>query len=112
MMRRLVLMLMVAVLAIGCDQMTAPESETEPYIRGTVTQTDGPSGAVLVQATDPAARVDVAWVRVDERTGVERQNGVLRAAALAPGQRISVWTTGVELRSLPVQVFAERIVIE
>lgn len=110
MVRRLVLMLLAVVLAAGCGQSTAPE--TDAYIRGVVTRTDGPSGAVLVQATDPAARVESAWVRVDERTRVERKNGVLRAEGLALGEIVSVWTTGVEMRSLPVQVLAARIVIE
>ncbi len=110
MVRRLVLMLMAVVLAAGCGQSTAPE--TDAYIRGIVTSTDGPSGAVLVKATDPAARVGSAWVRVDDRTRVERKSGVLRAEVLAIGEMVSVWTTGVELRSLPVQVFATRIVIE
>ena len=112
MVKRLVGMLVAVVLATGCNQMTTPEMETDPYIRGTVTRTDGPSGAVLVQASDPAARVDVAWVRVNEQTRVERQSGVLRAEAVAVGQTVSVWTTGVEMRSLPVQVTAARIVIE
>jgi hypothetical protein len=108
--RRFVLMLMAVVLAAGCGQSTVPE--TDPYIRGTVTRTDGPSGAVLVQATDPAARVESAWVRVDERTRVERKSLVLRAEVLAIGEIVSVWTTGVEMRSLPVQVVAARIAVE
>jgi hypothetical protein len=103
-------MLVTLVLATGCDQMTAPDGD--PYIRGTVTRTDGPSGAVLVQAADPGARIDVAWVRVDGQTRVERQSSVFRAEGLALGQTVSVWTTGVEMRSLPVQVTAARIVIE
>jgi hypothetical protein len=103
-------MLLAVVLAAGCGQSTAPE--TDAYIRGMVTQTDGPSGALLVKATDPAARIESAWVRVDERTRVERKDGVLRAEGLAVGEIVSVWTTGVELRSLPVQVFATRIVVE
>ncbi|HEY0038758.1 MAG TPA: hypothetical protein VGB66_18825 [Longimicrobium sp.] len=103
-------MLLAVVLAAGCGQSTVPE--TDPYIRGTVAQTDGPSGAVLVQATDPAARVDAAWVRVDGRTRVERKSGELRAEVLTIGEMVSVWTTGVEMRSLPVQVVAARIVIE
>ena len=79
MVRRLVLMLVAVVLAAGCNQLTTPETETDAYIRGIVTSTDGPSGAVLVQAADPAARVESAWVRVDERTRVERRNGTGRA---------------------------------
>jgi hypothetical protein len=110
MVRRLVLMLMAVVLAAGCGQSTAPERDA--YIRGVVTRTDGPSGAVLVEASDPAARVESAWVRVDERTRVERKDGGLRAEALAIGDIVSVWTTGVEMRSLPVQVVAAWIVIE
>lgn len=109
MVKRLVLML-AAVLAAGCGQSTAPE--TDAYIRGVVTRTDGPSGAVLVQATDPAARIDAAWVRVDGRTRVERKDGSAGTQGLAIGQTVSVWTTGVEMRSLPVQVVAAWIVIE
>jgi hypothetical protein len=103
-------MLLAVVLAAGCGESTAPE--TDAYIRGTVTQTDGPSGAVLVQATDPAARVESAWVRVNDQTRVERKSGELRAEVLTMGAMVSVWTTGVEMRSLPVQVVAARIVIE
>jgi len=110
MVRRFVLMLLAVVLAAGCGQSTEPE--TDAYIRGTVTRTDGPSGSVLVQATDPAARVGSAWVRVDDRTRLERKSLMLRAEGLALGEIVSVWTTGVELRSLPVQVVAARIVIE
>ncbi|WP_331025988.1 hypothetical protein [Longimicrobium sp.] len=106
----MVLMLMAVVLAAGCGQSTAPE--TDAYIRGTVTQTDGPSGAMLVKAADPAARVESAWVRVNDRTRVERKSLVLRAERLALGEIVSVWTTGVEMRSLPVQVVAARIVVE
>ncbi len=43
---------------------------------------------------------------------MEGKNGVLRAEGVAIGQIVSVWTTGFELRSLPVQVVAARIVIE
>lgn len=110
MVRRLVLMLVAVVLATSCGQSTAPQ--TDAYIRGTVTKTDGPSGAVLVQATDPAARIDAAWVRMDERTRVERKGDALRAEVLTIGEIVSVWTTGVEMRSLPVQVVAARIVVE
>ena len=111
MVRRLVLMLVAVVLATaGCGQSTAPE--TDAYIRGMVTRTDGPSGAVLVESIDPAARVESAWVRVDWRTRVEQKSLVLRAEGLAVGEIVSVWTTGVEMRSLPVQVVAARIVIE
>jgi hypothetical protein len=105
-------MLVAVVLATGCNQMTAPETATDAYIRGTVTSTDGPSGAMLVQSADPAARVDAAWVRVDGRTKVERKDGAAGTQGLAIGQVVSVWTTGVEMRSLPVQVTAARIVIE
>ncbi|HEY0023282.1 MAG TPA: hypothetical protein VGB24_10245 [Longimicrobium sp.] len=111
MVRRLVLMLVAVGLATaGCGESTAPERDA--YIRGMVTQTDGPSGAVLVKAADPAARVDAAWVRLNERTRVERKSGELRAEVLTIGETVSVWTTGVEMRSLPVQVVAARVVIE
>ncbi len=110
MVRRLVLMLMAVVLVASCSESTSPA--TDAYIRGVVTQTDGPSGSMLVKATDPAARVDAAWVRVDARTRVERKGGELRAEVLTIGEMVSVWTTGVEMRSLPVQVVAAPIVVE
>lgn len=74
----------------------------------------GASTRVLVEQELPAPR-DQAIVLVESGTRVylvERRGGRLipaSASDLAKGDRLQVWTTGVELRSYPAQVSATRI---
>ena len=71
---------------------------------------------VLLEVPGASAPTDKAIIHVGSRTRVHvvESAGRVRAGGtgdLAPNDRLRVWTTGIELRSYPVQVFAERIEI-
>ncbi|HEX2209728.1 MAG TPA: hypothetical protein VHG93_18755 [Longimicrobium sp.] len=111
---RSLLLAFFAAAAVACTPgPSLPDSDAD--LTGTLTEilpTPGEPGArVLVE---PPASPDLrAIVRVDGGTRIYvMERGVLRAASiddLATGDVLQVWTTGVELRSYPRQVFATRV---
>jgi hypothetical protein len=74
----------------------------------------GAPAPVLLKGKGGTAPADQAIVHVGAETDVwiRRRDGSLdraRREELAVNDVLQVWTTGAELRSHPVQVFAERI---
>lgn len=115
-MRSLRLVLAAAVLAACAGQPAMPDSDAE--VTGTVAELLGPSAAdyalrmvVAENAPEPRDRSIVHLRRSTPVYVVEAGGRIRRGEVddLAPGDRVQVWTTGVELRSYPVQVFAVRI---
>jgi hypothetical protein len=104
----------VAVAACGAGS-TLPESDAD--LSGTVAdfvmEFQDASTSVLVARQDPgAADRTIVHVGSDSRVYLVGRGGRLTAADaddLAVGDRLQVWTTGVELRSYPGQVFAVRV---
>lgn len=112
------LILIAATAAVAACNSGSTLPETDPDLAGTLTEfLPGPAilGAptrVLVEP--PAAPEDRAIVQVEKGTEVYlvgRGGRLIPAGVedLAAGDHLQVWTTGVELRSLPAQVFAERV---
>ena len=124
----------VALAAFACNDPARPSEPmgdaqlsvlagTKPYIRGVITQATVNGGATLDQATggfrveekpgaEDGAKAGVSWTGATTRI-VRRHDG--RTATpdeLAVGVTVSVWTTGIERRSLPPQVDARLIVVE
>jgi len=95
----------IATLAVaGCTNEIAPMPEPRAaYIRG-----------VVVERTVG----DAILVRRDaEREALVRRGAATRVRAatwegIAVGQRVTVWNSGPELRSLPPQVTADSVVVE
>jgi hypothetical protein len=112
--RRAVVALVVAG-ALACGDGLAPGALAAPpepaYIRGVVTAraAGGAADRVLVEtgAPRPEHPVDKAWVTVAPTAALRWKDGrPARADDLTPGRVVSVWVTGPELRSYPVQVTA------
>lgn len=111
------LVLAVATLAVtACSESVLPE--TDPDLSGTLSEfLVGPSmlGAprpVLVEREDPgAADRTIVHVRAEARVYLATRGQLVPSSVedLAVGDRLQVWTTGVELRSYPGQVFATRV---
>ena len=117
-MKNLLPLLAIVASLVACDSPTGADGELPvllatrgdaPYITGRITErwTDG-NGTVrlLVEAPDPeAVRVGAAVVTIASGAIVLRTDGSdAGRGSLEVGRKVSVWTTGVELRSLPPQV--------
>jgi hypothetical protein len=114
--RSLLLILVVAAVPACVADPALPAGDAE-YV-GTLTEfLHDPASAsvrVLVERPGAPAPGDRAIVYVGAETDVRilEGDGAARkgtAADLAANDELRVWTTGVELRSYPVQVFALRI---
>ncbi|HEX6368904.1 MAG TPA: hypothetical protein VF006_08225 [Longimicrobium sp.] len=114
--RSLLLLLAVAAAAACGSGSTLPDSD--PDFAGQLTDfVPGPAslGAarrVLVQRQEPDAEDRrIVHVETGTRVYVMSRGQLISAGAadLAVGDLLQVWTTGVELRSDPAQVFATRI---
>lgn len=114
--RSLILIAATAAAAACTTGSTLPE--TDPDLAGTLTEIlagpaiRGAPARVLVEP--PAAPERRAIVQVERGTKVYivGRGGQLIPAGvgdLATGDQLQVWTTGIELRSYPAQVFAERV---
>lgn len=116
--RSLVLVVAAAAAAACSSGPSLPEADAD--LSGTLADflpgpaVLGASTRVLVEQDLPTPR-DQTIVHVESGTRVylvEQRGGQLIPASrndLAVGDRLQVWTTGVELRSYPGQVFATRI---
>lgn len=114
--RSLLLILVVAAVPACVADPAAPVGDAE-YV-GTLTEfLQAPASSdvrVLVERPGAPPPRDKAIVYVGPETDVRilEGDGAARrgsAADLAANDELRVWTTGVELRSYPVQVFAVRI---
>ena len=100
----------IAVAVTGCNW---PEPTLgKPSFRGTVLTVEaGAQPSLLMQRS-----VDSARVRVVANTAIYRERGVgvhpSTLEAITPGVAVDVWTTGVELRSRPVQYFARQLIVK
>lgn len=108
---------MGSVALAGCEDATAPQPAAalgEPFfIRGSIAETGKPWGTLVRGEGSPRYPVTSAYFTVGPSTLIQRANGSAASAAeLTVGQRITVWSTGVVMESLPVQISARLIVIE
>jgi len=113
--RRVGATVLVVAGALACGDGLAPGAVAAPpepaYIRGVVTARAAGAAAnrVLVETASPRPEhpVDKAWVTVAPTAALRWEDGrPARADDLTPGRVVSVWVTGPELRSYPVQVTA------
>jgi ABC-type Fe3+-hydroxamate transport system substrate-binding protein len=113
---RLIVLALSTVATAACGSgSTLPESDAD--LSGTVAEfameSPDASTAVLVERQDPgAADRTIVHVQPEARVYLVGRGGRLTAADaddLALGDQLQVWTTGVELRSYPGQVFATRV---
>ena len=102
---------------LACGESLAPGAALGPegpaYIRGVVSMRAG--DRMLVETTSPRPEhpVDKAWVTVMPAAALRWTDGQpARVDDLAPGRPVSVWVTGPELRSYPVQVTAAFVALE
>lgn len=102
----------------GCqhDSLTPAELSAlgDPFfIRGSITEVGAPWGNLVVGEPGTDYRIDRAFFRVSAETKVQRADGTAAGAAdLRVGSKIRLWITGPIMESYPVQVYADRIVIE
>lgn len=96
--------MMVGVVAAGCAPGVAGGLEPRgAYIRGVVVERTG-GDALLVRADAQRAAV------VRRGAGTRVRGGTWEG--IAAGQRVTVWNSGPETRSLPPQVTADSVVVE
>lgn len=115
---RSLLVAFLAIAAVGCTSgPSIPDSDA--HISGTLTEfLEAPArpatARMIVQRQDLPSPDGRAIVHVESGTDIylRQPDGALRPANvgdLATGDLLQVWTTGIELRSYPPQVFAVRI---
>ena len=112
-------LLLAAILLLGACDRSSTEAEAmlplgfaqrsdRPYISGDIIQRTDVSGETRLLVRVPrgtAARVREAQVTVISGALVRWVDGGLASTSdLRVGRRVTVWTTGVESRSLPPQV--------
>lgn len=116
MMRWFVPMLVMLGLAACAGEPAMPASDAE--VTGTITdfrQSGTPDHPLqmVVTGTEPEPRDRaVVYLRRGTEVSIAEEGGRVRRGSvddLRQGDRVQVWTTGVELRSYPVQVFAVRV---
>jgi hypothetical protein len=101
----------------GCSkQATEPDAAlaAEPFfIRGPIARAGDAWGYLVKGEPGTDYRVDQAYFTVGTDTELRHRDGSSASAAdLAAGRVISLWITGPIMESYPVQVRAERIVID
>jgi hypothetical protein len=110
---------LVAAFVAGCkrEPATTPASAmfgNEPFfIRGSVTEVGKPWGTLVTGEPGTSYKIDKAYFRVTPATQVVRADG--SAATIADvkvGTKITLWIAGPIMESYPVQVSAQRILIE
>ena len=108
---RLLPVLASAVLACGSlvEPLPAP-----PDFSGVVSElragANSPGPALVVDRPAGTAVVYLPETAHIYTRGAEGALSVVGADALSPGTQVDVWTTGIELRSLPPQYFARQVV--
>ena len=115
-MKNLLLLIAIAASLFACGSPTGTDlppllamRDDAPYITGRIiTRWTDHNGAdrLLVEAPDQqAVRVGAAVVTIDDDAMVLRRDGSdAGRGSLQIGRAVTVWTTGVERRSLPPQV--------
>jgi hypothetical protein len=108
---------MGSVAPAGCGDATAPDpaaAVAEPFfIRGSIAETGKPWGTLVRGEGSPRYPVTSAYFTVGPSTRIQHANGSAASAAdLTVGQRITVWSTGVVMESMPPQIGARLIVID
>lgn len=108
--------LLGAVAACQRDSLTPADLATlsDPYfIRGSITEVGAPWGNLVIGQPGTDYRTDRAFFRVSAETKIQRADGTSASAAdIRVGRQIRLWITGPIMESYPVQVYADRIVIE
>jgi hypothetical protein len=111
--RTAVLVLLVMLAVSGALVVFLLRNPGQTGYLGVVTPAaDGRSGSVLFCAASGEPRV--ASVRVTGTTELidqRRRPNAVQFNALAPGQRVEIWTTGVVAESFPPQMQATRVAI-
>jgi len=89
-------------------------ASTDPYfIRGSITEVGAPWGNLVIGQPGTDYRTDRAFFRVSAETKIQRADGTSASVAdIRVGRQIRLWITGPIMESYPVQVYADRIVIE
>jgi hypothetical protein len=110
-------MVMASIALSACGDATAPQPAAalaEPFfIRGSIAETGKPWGTLVRGEGSPRYPVTSAYFTLGASTLIQHSNGSAASAAeLTVGQRITVWSTGVVMESLPPQIGARLIVIE
>jgi hypothetical protein len=102
----------------GCqhDSLTPAElaALSDPFfIRGSITEVGAPWGNLVVGEPGTDYRTDRAFFRISSETKIQRADGTSATAAdIRVGRQIKLWITGPIMESYPVQVHADRILIE
>jgi hypothetical protein len=109
---RLVPVLVTAVLACGSPvEPLLPPPDFSAVVNELRVGSSTTAPALYVERTDGTA---VVYLPDGTRIYQQRAGGALSTVgtdALMPGAQVDVWTTGVELRSLPPQYFARQVVL-
>ncbi|MCC6771185.1 MAG: hypothetical protein IT360_08215 [Gemmatimonadaceae bacterium] len=94
-----------SLLAVGCHaDATTPGIPSEaPYARGVITGVGASWGYRLEGTPGPQFRESKAYFGVSGAAILRRSGERVDAAALAVGQEVSIWITGVVRESYPVQ---------
>jgi hypothetical protein len=94
--------------------VAGPSCRVEPpFISGRITEVGSSWGFLVEARTDSSLREDKAYVQVGPDTKLSWQDGRrARPADLRVGRRATVWITGNIQDSYPVQVYAQRVVLE
>jgi hypothetical protein len=104
-------LLVAAAALLACDAVVEP-LQGPPDFAGVVQELrSGAAGQALVVALPDGDAV--VHLSGDTRFYRRASTGALRpmdVQSLTPGTRVEVWTTGVELRSLPPQYFGRQVV--
>ena len=83
------------------------------FIRGSITQVGAPWGNLVVGEPGTDYRTDRAYFRISAETKIQRADGTSASVAdIRVGRQIKLWIIGPIMESYPVQVHADRIVIE
>ena len=111
---RVFLLPVLATAGLACGTLVEP-LRVPPDFSGVVnelrTGTSSTGPALVVERLDGPA---VVYLPEATRIYAQGAGGALSTVAtdaLQPGTQVAVWTTGVELRSLPPQYFARQVVL-
>jgi hypothetical protein len=110
---------LVAGLITGCkrEPTSTPASAlfaNDPFfIRGSVSEVGKPWGNLVTGEPGTSYKTDRAYFRITPETEFVRADGSAATVAdVKVGTKITLWITGPIMESYPVQVAAQRILIE
>jgi hypothetical protein len=107
---RILTVAMIVVVGAECDSPMAPEARAPDFAGIVLAVNAGSSTHLLVQRESGEA---VVWIVDETRFYNKAPGGRVQSTdlqAIAIGDSAEVWTTGVELRSLPPQYYATQLV--